>query len=120
MGEEFGFVGGDVDGDGAVALASFAGQAEVEGVFDFFTPPSVADDPIFAAIALGHFPEQVSAAASGVFFFVRDAPTGAHHAAGFTRAFATALADADAAESRSCKTAVIDGKLEVGGGSQGA
>jgi len=30
MGQELGLVGGDVDPDGAVALASFAGEAEIE------------------------------------------------------------------------------------------
>ena len=30
MREKFGFVGGDVDADGAIALAAFAGEAEIE------------------------------------------------------------------------------------------
>jgi hypothetical protein len=34
VGEEFCFVGGDVDVDGALALAGFAGEAEVEGFAD--------------------------------------------------------------------------------------
>ena len=31
VGEKFGLIGGDVDVDGALALAGFAGEAEVEG-----------------------------------------------------------------------------------------
>ncbi len=51
MREEFGFVGGDVDADGAIAFASFAGQAEVEGFFHFFAAPAVANDRIFSWLA---------------------------------------------------------------------
>ena len=103
MREKFGFVGGDVDADRAVALASFAGEAEVERLFDFFAAPAVADDRIFSCWSLRHLPEQVSAAAGGVFLFVRGAVAGAHHAAFVAAAFA----DADAAQSGVRQAAVI-------------
>jgi hypothetical protein len=93
MREEFGLVGGDVDVDGAVGLASLAGEAEVEGLFDFFAPPAVLDDRVFAGWVLRHLPEQVSAAAGGVFFVAGGAIAGAHDSA----FVAAALSDADAA-----------------------
>jgi hypothetical protein len=34
VGQKFGLIGGDVDVDGALALAGFAGEAEVEGFAD--------------------------------------------------------------------------------------
>ena len=43
MGEELGFVGGYVDADRTFGLASLAGEAEVERVFDFFAAPTVAN-----------------------------------------------------------------------------
>src|ERR1700731_2326386 len=64
MREEFGFVGRDIDADRTVALASLAGEAEVERVFDFFAAPAVANN-----FTLSHLPEQVSAAARGVLLF---------------------------------------------------
>src|SRR5580704_4868656 len=109
MGEELGFVGGDVDADRAFGFASLAGQAEIERVFDFFAAPAVADDPISLAFALGHLPEQVGAAAGGVFFFAGGAVAGAHHSA-FVVA---ALAYAYAAEGSLGQAAVVGGELEI-------
>src|SRR5580704_762154 len=120
MREEFGFVGCDVDADGAVALAAFTGQAEVERLFDFFAAPAVADDCVFSVLTLRHLPEQVSAAAGGVFFVVRGAPTGTHHAAVLAMAFAAAFADAHAAQRGGREAAVIVGELEAGRGLPGS
>ena len=44
VGEELGLVGGHVDGDGALGLAGFAGEAEVEGLFDLFIFPLAGKD----------------------------------------------------------------------------
>src|ERR1700692_3913482 len=110
MREKFGFVGGDVDTDRAVAFSSFAGETEIEGLLDFFAAPAVADDRIFSSWALRHLPEQVGAAAGGVFFVARDAVAWAHHAA----VFAAAFADADAAQSSCRQAAVIVRELEAG------
>ncbi len=44
VGEELGLVGGHVDGDGALGLAGFAGEAEVEGLFDLLIFPLVGED----------------------------------------------------------------------------
>src|ERR1022692_3482259 len=90
--KKLGFVGGNVDADRAIAFASFAGEAEVERLLDFFAAPAVADDPIFSALALGHLPEQVGTASGGVLFVVRGAVAGAHQAAFFTAALAHAHA----------------------------
>src|SRR5579862_135573 len=115
MREEFGFVGGDVDADWAVALASLAGEAEVERLFDFFAAPAVANDPIFSGWALRHVPEQVSAAAGGVLLFASDAIAGAHYAA----LFASALAYAHAAQGGEGQATVVGGKLEASHGFPG-
>src|ERR1700733_1325692 len=107
--KKFCFVCGDVDAYGAIALAAFAGEAEIEGSFDLFAAPSIADDGVAAVGILCHLPEQMSAAAGRVFFFVGGAPTGTHHAAFFAAAFA----NANATKSRMRKTAVIGRELEV-------
>ncbi len=44
VGEELGFVGGHVDGDGTLGFAGLAGEAEVEGLFDLFIFPLVGKD----------------------------------------------------------------------------
>jgi len=44
VGEKLGFVGGHVDGDGTLGLAGFAGEAEVEGLFDLLVLPLVGED----------------------------------------------------------------------------
>ena len=44
MSEELGLVGGHVDGDGALALAGFAGEAEIEGFLDLFVLPLIGED----------------------------------------------------------------------------
>src|ERR1035437_4568036 len=90
MREEFSFVGRDVDAHRTVALASLAGEAEIERVLDLFAAPAIAND-----LALGHFPEQMSAAARGVLLFMCGAPTRTHHAAFIAAAFA----DPNAAQS---------------------
>ena len=56
--EEFGFIGRQIHRDRAIALAAFAGEAEIKGVLDLFALPAVADD-----FSLGHLPEEVGAAA---------------------------------------------------------
>ncbi len=56
--KKFCFVGGDVNADRAVALAAFAGEAEIERVFDLFAAPSIADDGVAAIGILRHLPEQ--------------------------------------------------------------
>jgi len=109
MREEFGFVRRDIDADGAVTLAAFAGEAEIEGVFDFFALPAVADDGVGTVRILRHLPEEMGAAAGGVFFFMRGAPAGAHDAA----FFAAALADTDAAQRGMTQAAVVEGELKV-------
>ena len=60
-------------------------------------------------LALRHLPEQVSAAAGGVFFFARGAVAGAHHSAFIV----AALAHAYAAQSGLGQAAVIGEKLEI-------
>jgi len=103
--EELGFVGCDIYAHRAIAFASLAGEAEIERLFDFFTAPAVAND-----FTLSHLPEQVGAAAGGVFFVVCRAVAGTHHATFFAAAFA----DAHAAQCGVRQAALIGGKLEAG------
>ena len=73
VGEELGLVGGHVDGDGALALAGLAGEAEVEGLLDLLVLPLVGED-----FALHQLPEQVGAAAGGVELFAGGHEAGTH------------------------------------------
>jgi hypothetical protein len=66
-----------VDAYGTVALASFAGETQLERFLHVRIVPTVLDHT-----ALGHLPEQVSASAGGMFLFPGDAKTWAHHATG--------------------------------------
>src|ERR1700686_4377802 len=104
MGEKFGFVGGQVNAHRAIALAALAGEAEVERLLYVFVAPAVADH-----VALGHLPEQVSAAAGGVFLLMGHPPAGTHDAAFFAAAFSYS----DAAQHGVGHAAVVMGKLEV-------
>ena len=70
-------------------LAGFAGEAEVEGLFDLFVLPLVGED-----FALHQLPEEMGAAAGGVEFFAGGHEAGAHGAS----VGLAAGADADAAE----------------------
>ena len=81
--QKLSFVGRDIYADWAIALASLAGKAQVEGGFHVWIAPLVAN-----YVTAGHFPEQVCAAASGVLLFARDAEAGAHDAAFVLAAFA--------------------------------
>src|ERR1700677_1548685 len=101
------FVSRDVDTDGAIALAAFTREAKVERFFDGFALPTVFDD-----IALGHFPEQVCAAASGMLFVARDAEARAHN----STFIAAAFADSHAAQRGRRQAAMVLGKFEMGFG----
>ena len=110
VGEELGFVGGHVDGDGTLGLTGFAGEAEVERLFDLLVLPLVGED-----FALHELPKEVSAAAGGVEFFAGGHEAGAHGAGiGFA-----AGADAYAAEIGCGEGAVVFGEGEVGFGLPG-
>ena len=107
MRQEFGFVGGYVDADGAIAFATFAGKTKIERFLDGFILPSVPDH-----VALGHLPKQVGAAAGGVLLFAGDAVAGAHDSA-FVMA---TLSHSYAAQRGAGQAAVVFGKLEVSRG----
>src|SRR5579859_1415987 len=89
MSEEFCLVRRHVDVHRAFGLAGFAGEAEVERVFDVAALPAAVQ-----RIAAQHFKEQAGAAAGGVLLFLRRHIAGAHSAASLVFA---ALAYADAA-----------------------
>src|SRR5271168_881014 len=75
MSEKFGFPGRHIHIDWALRLARLAGEAEIERFFYFLIPPTVGD-----RLALQHLPQQVSAAAGGVFLLPAGHVAGAHGA----------------------------------------
>src|SRR5262249_34700806 len=85
--EEFGLVRCHVDVDGAIALASLAGEAQIKCVEDFPAFESVADH-----IAMHHLEKKMCATASRVFFFHRRPVARAHRAFFLTPALADAYA----------------------------
>ena len=103
VGHEFGFVGGDVHLDRAVALAALAGDAQVEGLEDVVVAPQVRQ-----RLALEHLPQKAGPAPGGVAFLVRGLERRAHRPAGL----APALADADAARHRLRDRAAVVGQPE--------
>ncbi len=108
--QEFGFVGGHVHVDRAVAFAAFACQTKVERFLDMFIAPSIADH-----VAMHHLPEQVGPAAGRVHFFARDHVAWAHSV---LRAFAVFTAAFSHSHTTQCgmrEAAMIVGKLEIGG-----
>ena len=78
--EELRFVGGHVHLNGALRLAGFATQAEVECFVH-----GLALESFFAQTPGKHLPEQVGAAARGVLLLAGGAIAGAHHAAAVLR-----------------------------------
>ncbi len=110
VGEELGLVGGHVDGDGALGLAGFAGEAEVEGFADLLVLPLLGED-----FALHELPEEMGAAAGGVELFAGGHEAGAH---GSGVGFA-AGSDAYAAEGGGGEGAVVFGEGEVSFGLPG-
>src|SRR5579863_162916 len=109
MRKKLGLVCGNVNAHGTIALASLTGETEVERVLDLLAAPAIANDAIFSGLALGHFPEQVSAAAGGVLFFAGGAVAGTHD----TAFVAAAFSHAHAAQGRVRQAALIGGKLEA-------
>jgi hypothetical protein len=98
--QELGLVGGHVDLHGAVALAAFAREAEVEGVLDGFAAPAVLDDT-----AVDHLEQDPGPAAGGVLLLAGDLVARTHDAAARFRA--AALADPGAAQRRPGESAVV-------------
>ena len=98
MGQEFCLVGGHVHVGRAVRLAAFAGQAQVERLFDFLAAPELGDRFPFE-----HFEQQMGAAPRRVLFVARDLVAGAHEPA----FFAAALPDPHAAQGRAPEAPLI-------------
>ncbi len=111
VGEELGLVGGHVDRDGALGLAGFAGEAEVEGFTNLLVVPVVGED-----LALHELPEHMGAAAGGVLLFA-----GGHDSWGtwFRRRSCGRLRRRRSGGWREAKRAVVFGEGEVGFGLPG-
>ena len=102
--QELGLVGGHIDVDRALALAAFAGQAEIKRFFNLIVAPAAFDD-----LALEHLPEQVGAAAGAVLFLECDLVARAHRA----RILFTARTDAHAALQGLVQGTLVIGEMEV-------
>src|SRR5205807_8353776 len=96
--EELGLVGGHVDLDGAIALASFARETEIQRLPHVVVAPAARQ-----RLAFEHLEEQPRASAARVLLVVRDAIARAHRAI----VLAAALADAYATGRRKRKAAAI-------------
>lgn len=103
VGEEFSLPCGHVDVDGALDLAGFAGEAQVQRLFHFGAVPAVLDD-----VALHHLPKKMSAAAGRVLLFASRHETWTHGVI----VLLAACANTDAARRGVAKGAVIAGILE--------
>lgn len=103
VGEEFSLVRSDVDVDGALGFAGFAGEAQVERFVNGLALPVLRED-----VAFEHLPEKMGAAPRGVLLFLRGHVAGAH---GSGSLFATG-SDADAAQRGFGERTLIVGKLE--------
>src|SRR6185312_264860 len=104
MRQKFGLVGRHVDVDRAISLAAFAGQTQIQRLFDMLVAPAV-----FEWLSLEHFKEQTRPPTRGVGFFVCDHIAGTHGPA----SRAAALAYTDTAQARSGKTATVLWILKV-------
>ena len=89
--EKLGLVRRHVDIDRTIALAAFAGQAQIERFADRLALPAVGQH-----VAVEHLPQQPCAAARAVLLFARDHVARTHHLV----AMIAALADAHAAQRR--------------------
>src|SRR4030095_13299456 len=106
MGQELGFVGGDVDADGTLGPASLAREAEIERLLDVLVLPAIGE-----RIASQHLEQQVRAAARRMRLLARHLVTRTHRAA----VVAAAFPDADAAERREREAATVVLKREMRG-----
>src|SRR5207302_2648917 len=104
MREKFRLIGRHIDADRAIALASFAAEAQVQRPLDVLILPAATDH-----LPLGHFPEQVRPAARGMFFFTCHPEAGAHHATLVVPAFA----HTDATQAGARQTPVIFRTMKV-------
>src|SRR6476646_9161871 len=109
--EKFGLVGRHIDVHGTVAFAAFASQAEVKRFFDVLVAPAFSDDG-----AMQHLPEMMGAAARGVPLFMSEHEAGTHGVpVSGLGIFSAAFANADAAQRRVSKAAIVLRIFEVGG-----
>src|SRR3954447_9713597 len=100
--EELGLVGGHVDVDGTVRLASLAGEAQVEGVAHRLGAPSVGHRAA-ACATVEHLEQEAGPTAGGVLLLAGGHVRRTHDAA----TFATALPDTDAAKDGAVEVAVV-------------
>src|SRR4051812_1724179 len=98
VGAEFGLIGGHVDIDRTIALASLAAEAKIERFLDGFAAPAILD-----RVATQHLEQQACAAAGAMLLLQGRHIAGAHppvFAVG-----AAARADPDATQCRASEAA---------------
>src|SRR6185437_5226082 len=98
----FGLVRGHIHIDRAVAFTAFAGEAEVQRLFDAVIAPAVLDN-----VTVKHFPEVVGAATGRVPFLARHHEAGAHGVVIRLAIHTAALPNAHAAQHRVREAASI-------------
>ena len=94
-----------VDIDRAVAFTAFAGEAEIQGLFDLCAAPAIVNRP-----AMKHLEQESRATARRISLFMSDEIAWAHHLV--VAVVPSALSDADAALRRPIEAALLR-KLEV-------
>ena len=104
MRQELGLVSRHIDIDRTIALAAFAGQAQVERLFHFLALPHILDD--FTAHGLE---QQARTAARGMLFFAGRLVAGAHG----LRMLLAAIADADTTQGDTAEVSLVFGILEM-------
>src|SRR5450631_4511238 len=96
----------DVHTDGAIAFAALTREAEVQRLLHILIAPAVGDGR-----ALQHLPKQMSPAARAMDFLASGHVAGAHRLVlARVWAFPAALSDANAAQRRPRKTAIVVGE----------
>jgi hypothetical protein len=100
-------VGRHVDIDGAIVLAAFAGEAEIERFLDLTAPPTILD-----RAAMQHLEQHVTAATSRVPFLHCRHIARAHDTG--IGGMPTTLADADTADRRPFEPAALSREMKPG------
>src|SRR5690348_174498 len=105
MGQKLRFVRGHINADGAIALAAFAGETQVERLLHVLVTPAILDD-----IFLSHLPEEMRPSTRGMLLLTRHAKARTHDAA----FIAAALTHSNATQCGVRQTTVVFRKLKMG------
>src|SRR6202022_1115491 len=105
VGEKFSLVGSQIHTHRTIALAAFAGKAQVQRLLHLLVLPAIPDH-----IALNHLPKKMGTTPGRVFLLAGHAKAGTHDTAAFV---ATAFPDSHAAQGGVRQAALVLGKLKM-------